>query len=149
MSSLREETLTPKEVFLGGCVVLLVIIAIWWGIAAGMKLYGVWSHRKEGEAELAKAESNRQIKTLEAKALMESSKFLADAEILRAKGVAEANRIIGTCYFQQWLLSIFIWQEGRRGALIHPLFVAPELLFFHPEFAYTVGFLKTITHLPY
>lgn len=124
MSSLREETLTPKEVFLGGCVVLLVIIAIWWGIAAGMKLYGVWSHRKEGEAELAKAESNRQIKTLEAKALMESSKFLADAEILRAKGVAEANRIIGDSLKGNESYLRYLWiqnlSEGKNQVIYVP-----------------------------
>ncbi len=59
------------------------------------KVYDVWAYRKEGEAELAKAESNRQIKTLEAKASEESAKHLAQAEIIRARGVAEANKIIG------------------------------------------------------
>lgn len=63
--------------------------------AASWSMYNVWSEGKSGEAELARAESNRQIKTLEARALMESSKHLADAEVIRARGVAEANRIIG------------------------------------------------------
>ena len=71
-----------------------VVVAIW-GFFAGGRVYDVWAQGKEGEAELARAESNRQIKTLEARAAMESSKHLADAEIIRARGVAEANRIIG------------------------------------------------------
>jgi regulator of protease activity HflC (stomatin/prohibitin superfamily) len=48
-----------------------------------------------GQAELARAESNRQIATLEAQAKKESSRALADAEIIRADGVAKANKIIG------------------------------------------------------
>lgn len=57
--------------------------------------YKVWQQEKEGEAELAKAESTRKIATLEAKAKLDSAKDLAQAEIERAKGVAEANKIIG------------------------------------------------------
>ena len=54
-----------------------------------------WFAGNTGEAELARAEQNRQITILEAKAKKESASLLAEAEIERAKGVAEANRIIG------------------------------------------------------
>ena len=57
--------------------------------------YHVWEQQKQGEAELARADSNRKIATLEAEAKLQSSKALAMAEVERAKGVAEANRIIG------------------------------------------------------
>lgn len=66
-----------------------------WSLTAMGHIYNVWAERKKGEAELAHAESNRQIKTLEAKAFEESAKYLASAEITRAHGVAEANKIIG------------------------------------------------------
>ncbi len=86
----------------GGCLVALagifstvLVIGIIWGACALGREYDVWAQGKLGEAELAHAESNRQIKTLEAKALMESSRHLADAEVIRARGVAEANKIIG------------------------------------------------------
>ena len=121
---MRDEGFTPKELIVGISVIVLMVIAIWWGIAAGVKLYSVWSHRKEGEAELAKAESNRQIKTLEAKALMESSKFLADAEILRAKGVAEANRIIGDSLKGNESYLRYLWiqnlSEGKNQVIYVP-----------------------------
>lgn len=64
-------------------------------LGIGIPNYRVWANRKQGQAELARAESNRQIKTLEAKALEESAKHMAQAEIIRAHGVAEANKIIG------------------------------------------------------
>lgn len=61
----------------------------------GCPRYNVYDQRLQGEAELAKATYNRQVKVKEAEAARESSIQLAQAEIERAKGVAEANRIIG------------------------------------------------------
>lgn len=49
----------------------------------------------DGKAELAQAEQNRQIAITEAKAKEESAELLANAEVARARGVAEANKIIG------------------------------------------------------
>jgi len=57
--------------------------------------YSVWSAQMEGEAEFAQAEQNRRITVLEAEAKLEAAKSLAAAEIERAKGVAQANEIIG------------------------------------------------------
>jgi regulator of protease activity HflC (stomatin/prohibitin superfamily) len=56
---------------------------------------GVYMATKEGEAELAKARSSKQVATETAKAKYESADYEAKAEIRRAEGVAEANRIIG------------------------------------------------------
>jgi len=75
-------------------VVVLLIVGVP-GCMFGYPKYKVWEQEKEGEAELAKATVNRRIKIEEAKAAEESSKALADAEVIRARGVAEANKIIG------------------------------------------------------
>ena len=61
----------------------------------GLNHYWVWSAKMSGLAALAEADGNRQIATLEAKAKKESSIELSEAEIIRARGVAEANKIIG------------------------------------------------------
>lgn len=93
-----DEEITVGDVLaiiLGGMGLLCFFFALVWGYCALGRQYDVWAARKAGEAKYAHAESTRQIKTLEAKATMESSRYLADAEILRAEGVAEANRIIG------------------------------------------------------
>jgi regulator of protease activity HflC (stomatin/prohibitin superfamily) len=71
--------------------IVLLVIGLFWG----MPQYNVWSSRLSGQAKLAEAESSRQIVIAEAKAKEESAKWLALAEIERAKGVAEANKIIG------------------------------------------------------
>lgn len=57
--------------------------------------YSVYSNRMDGEAELAKADSTRRVKVLEAQAQKDSAQMLADAEVIRAQGVANANQIIG------------------------------------------------------
>lgn len=51
--------------------------------------------KANGEAALLEAESSKKIAIESAKAQYESAKLLALAEVERAKGVAEANRIVG------------------------------------------------------
>ena len=58
-------------------------------------LYNVWAQSLQGKAELQKAEYTRQVAVLEAQAKKDSAQQLADAEIIRAGGVAKANQIIG------------------------------------------------------
>jgi hypothetical protein len=60
----------------------------------GCPVYMVWQQGMSGEAELKKAEQNRKVKVYEAEAMYESAKLQARAEVERAKGVAEANRIV-------------------------------------------------------
>lgn len=81
-------------VFLGTVVAWLVVLMLAIPFVCG-PYYRVWQQSQEGQAELARAESNRKIQTLEAEAKRASAKMLAEAEVERAKGVAEANRIIG------------------------------------------------------
>lgn len=66
------------------------------GIAMyGCPQYNIYQQRMEGQAILAHAQSSREVAVAEAKAKMESAELLAQAEITRAKGVAQANQIIG------------------------------------------------------
>jgi predicted aminopeptidase len=62
----------------------------------GCPQYAVYEQRLTGEAELARAQQNRQIAVNEAQAKMDAATLLAQAEVARAKGVAQANQIIAT-----------------------------------------------------
>lgn len=73
---------------------LVLLVALTFGGAAAYRTYGVWSAEKVGQAELAQAEQNRQIAVLEAQAKLDSADLLSQAEVARARGVAEANEII-------------------------------------------------------
>jgi len=78
--------------------VALVVLGV--GVFAGLVFiggpqYNVWQQSLAGKAELQKAEYTRQVAVLEAQAKKDSAQQLADAEIIRAQGVAKANSIIG------------------------------------------------------
>lgn len=76
--------------------------------------YRVWQQNKEGEAELARAEQNRQIAVQEARAKEESAKSLANAEVIRAQGIAKANRIIGDSLKNNDAYIHYLWVEALR-----------------------------------
>lgn len=76
-------------------LLVIIVIGVLCGGLYGCPKYNVYSQKLAGEAELARAESNRKIAIAEAEAKKESAKQLAEAEIIRAEGVAKANTIIG------------------------------------------------------
>jgi predicted aminopeptidase len=84
-------------------IVIIACLAMY-----GCPQYNVYSSRKEGEAVLAHASSSREVAVAEAKAKMESASLLAQADTIRAHGVAASNRIIGLSLknnkeYLQWL----------------------------------------------
>lgn len=78
-------------------IVLTIILVLGSGIGGcmyGYPQYNLYSQEMAGKAVLAEAESSRKVKTLEAKAAEESAKAYANAEVTRARGAAEANKIL-------------------------------------------------------
>ena len=76
---------------IAGLVILILIATsflIW-------PIYNVWVSEQDGKAELARADYSKRVAVVEAQAKYDSAELLADAEVRRSKGVAEANRIIG------------------------------------------------------
>ena len=78
----------------------ILIIGIILGLMFGVPKYMVWktaiaieSAENYGKAEMAKAEENRKILIEEAKANLEAQKLNSQAEVVRAKGMAEAIEI--------------------------------------------------------
>ena len=88
-------------------VVGVVLLMMW-----GMPQYSVWQQEMSGKASLAKAVEDRQIKIEEAKALKESAVFKAEAEVIRANGVAEANKIIGESLKNNESYLRYLWVNG-------------------------------------
>src|SRR5690554_6750497 len=71
-------------------VAAALVIAI---LMFGLPLYNVWQQEMAGKAEMAKAEQNRKILIEEARARLEAEKLNAQAEVERAKGMAEAMKL--------------------------------------------------------
>lgn len=90
----------------------------------GMPMVNVWRQGLAGEAELKRAEFNRQIVVREAEAKKQAASLLADAEIERAKGVAEANRIIGNSLKDNENYLRYLWihnlEEGSNQVIYVP-----------------------------
>lgn len=84
------ETSLAGLALMGIVIVTAIALAAW-----GLPRYGVYQQQLSGEAKLREAESSRQIAVLEAKARLESASLNAQSEVERAKGVAQANQIIG------------------------------------------------------
>lgn len=88
----------------------------------GCPNYNVWQQNLAGQAELAKARQNRQIKVQEAKAADESAQYLSKAEVTRAKGVAQANKIIGESLKGNESYLHYLWLqtlEHNKGGTIY------------------------------
>lgn len=88
-------TQESKEIWSWISRILATVLPLTFLIMWGCPNYRVYQQNLEGEAELARATQNRQITIQEAQAKKESAKDLAEAEVIRADGVARANKIIG------------------------------------------------------
>jgi regulator of protease activity HflC (stomatin/prohibitin superfamily) len=115
---MKTDTLTARFTIF---VVLAVLAAIPLGMW-GMPQYRVYEQRMAGAATLAESESSRQVLIQEAHAKMESAKMLAQAEVERAKGVAEANKIIGSSLKDNDEYLRYLWihnLEAGNNAVIY------------------------------
>ena len=75
----------------GSIIVLAVVGAL---ILIGLPTYNVYSKQMAGKAAYEQAVQDRRIRVLEAQAALDSARLTAQAEIERAKGTNEANRIM-------------------------------------------------------
>lgn len=83
-------------VFLVAAIVLgTILFAFLFGVSWCYRNYSIWSSGMSGKAKLREAEYSRQIAVAEAKAKKDSAKLMAEADVIRAAGIAKANKIIG------------------------------------------------------
>lgn len=107
-------------------VLIFVGVALLGGGCYVYPQYQVWEQQLAGEAELKRAESNRKIAILEAEAKQQSAKSLADAEIIRAEGVAKANKIIGESLHGNEAYLRYLWINGLENNKASVVYVPTE-----------------------
>jgi len=110
----------------GIVIVILIFIGASFGIGALYKEYKVWSREKDGQASLAEAEWSKKIAVEEAKAKLDSAKLEALAEVERAKGVAEANKIIGDSLKNNDAYLRYLWINGLHDGNSEIIYVPTE-----------------------
>jgi regulator of protease activity HflC (stomatin/prohibitin superfamily) len=106
----------------GVLLVILCIVAVGGGGCYMYPRYKVYEQTMAGQAKLREAESSRQIKTLEAKAALESADYLSKADIKRAEGVALANKIIGDSLKGNEAYLRYLWissLDDVKGSVIY------------------------------
>lgn len=115
----------------GSAVIAVLVVGII-GVAAlmfGLPVYNVWQQEMAGKAEMAKAEQNRRILVEEAKAKLEAEKLNAQAEIERARGMAEAMRVEnGTLNetYNQYLFIRTLEKLADKGSLPQIIYLPSE-----------------------
>ena len=103
----------PSETAAVVVIVLLILVSVF----VGGPLYGVWQQSLSGKAELEKAEYTRKVAVLEAQAKKDSAQQLAEAEVIRARGVAQANEIIGESLKDNPAYLQYLWiTQGEENA---------------------------------
>lgn len=104
----------------------IIILAVIYGVCASYSEYNVWSSGLAGEAELKQADWNRQIAVREAEAKLQSATLLANADIERAKGVAQANKIIGDSLRNNEGYLRYLWIDSIQQTKDQIIYVPTE-----------------------
>lgn len=108
---------------------LLVLFLVFGGVGGcmwGWPRYTVYSQEMAGRAALAEAESSRQIAVREAQAKKDAAIMLAAAEVERAKGVAQANKIIGDSLHNNEDYLRYLFVNGLENTKNQVIYVPTE-----------------------
>ena len=115
-----------KNIITGIVIVCLVCILLIGGCMAGYPQYRVYEQRLDGEAELAKQTYAKQVAIQTAQAKKDSAGLLADAEVLRAEGVAKANKIIGDSLKGNEAYLRYLWIDNLENGNNRVIYVPTE-----------------------
>lgn len=110
---------TTAKIFKWAFLCALVVIAVIVALMMGLPSYNVYSQKKQGEAVLAHAQSSREVAVAEAKAKMESATLLAQADTIRAHGIARSNQIIGQSLTDAYLHWFWIDNIDKSNNVIY------------------------------
>lgn len=97
---------------IGGAIFTLIgiiLLGMW-----GCPQYAVYQQRLEGESELAKSTYSKKVQIQDAEGRRDAAVSLAEAEVNRAKGVAQANQIIGTSLKDNEAYLKWLYIEGLK-----------------------------------
>ena len=107
-----------------GVLVVIGVLAV--GGMVGCPQYSIYEQRATGEAELARAQSNRMVAVSEAQAKREAAVYLASADSARAEGVAKANRIIGASLEKNEAYLSWLWIDNLKETKDQIIYVPTE-----------------------
>ena len=118
-----KEQLVATVLILAGVLIILGLVS---GGCFAYPKYRVYSSGLSGEAKLREAEHSRKVRIEEAKAKLESAKFESRAEVELAKGVAEANKIIGDSLKGNDAYLRYLWIQGLQDGSSETIYIPTE-----------------------
>lgn len=117
MAHVQTETTVNHKVVIGyisASITLVLLVSV--ACLTGCPAYGVYTARKEGEGILAHAQSSREVAVATAKAKWEAADYEAKADIRRAEGAAQANKIIGDSLKNNEAYLRYLWIQNLEHA---------------------------------
>jgi len=117
--------MTQEGKFGIGVIVILILVLIGLGMW-GLPKYKIYKLELSGQAELAEAEWNKRVAVEEALASKDAAQHLADAEVIRAHGVAEANEIIGSSLKNNDAYLRYLWIQGLHDGTSETIYIPTE-----------------------
>lgn len=122
------KTVAPPSSKPIGCVSACITLALALTVlfAWGIPKYRIYVQTMRGEAMLREAEWTKKVAIEEARAKEESATLEAKAEIARAKGVAEANTIIGDSLKDNSEYLRYLWINGLKSDGTQVIYVPTE-----------------------
>jgi hypothetical protein len=117
-----------ENIFIYGSIagiIFFLIVAFFFLVIVsdGLKL---WTSSWTGKADLRKAEWTKRIQVSEAQGKMDAAKLLAKAEVERARGIAEANKIIGDSLKENESYLRYLWIESLQKTKDKVIYVPTE-----------------------
>ena len=109
--------------------VLCVLFLLGGGVGSCMYYgpqYSVYSSKMAGEAELAQANYSKQVMVQTALAKNAAAQYEAQAEVTRAKGVAQANQIIGDSLKNNEAYLRYLFVNGLENTKNQVIYVPTE-----------------------
>lgn len=97
-------------------LIALTVIALAVISMAGCPYYSVYSSRMDGKAQLAHATYSKEVAVATARAKMESAAYEAQADTIRAHGVARSNAIIGESLRNNQAYLYWLWIDHIEKA---------------------------------
>jgi hypothetical protein len=102
-------------------VIALTILGFW-----GVPRYRIYRQTLRGQATLREAEWDRRIAVEEARAKLDSAKLYKEAEIIRAQGVAESNKIIANGLGGPEGYLRYLWIQGLQDGSSEVIYIPTE-----------------------
>jgi hypothetical protein len=107
-------------------VLIVLVVLLIGGSMWGCPKYNIYMRELRGKAALQAATWDRKIAVEEANAKKDAAIALAAAEVERAKGVAEANKIIGDSLKGNDDYLRYLWIQGLQDGSSEVIYIPTE-----------------------